>query len=400
MGRGGVERCRVPSCRNGAIRWAALWCWLSAGALGVVVFGSPAPAGALEVVTDYPGVVVEPGGTATFALKVLSPARERVGLAVVGAPPGWRTTLRGGGSEITAVYSDPSTPPAVEVQIQVPREAPAGTGRVVVRATSPSGTRDLVLELTVASGAGGAFALTADFERARGGPETAFRFDLSLQNSSARKVTFDLGAEGPPGWTVDARPSTQQQAAGATVDAGGKGTIQVTANAPPDTKEGQYPIRVTATGGGQTLRADLVVEVTGTPKLRLTTSSERLNVRGRAGKTTTVALVAGNDGSAPLRATTLSATPPSGWEVTFEPKSVPPVPSGQRSVVTARIRPKGGAVAGDYAIPISASGEGANEKLELRFAVQSSLAGGFVGVALVAAAVGGLGWVFRRYGRR
>lgn len=386
--------------RQPATRWPLLRWWLLAAALGAVVLGSPAPAGALEVVTDYPGVVVEPGGTATFALKVLSPGRERVGLAVAGAPPGWRTTLRGGGSEITAVYSDPSNPPAVEVQVQVPRDAPAGTGRVVVRATGPSGARDLSLDLTVASGAGGAFALTPDFDRVRGGPETAFRFDLALQNNSTRKVTFDLGAEAPPGWTVDARPAAQQQAAGASVDAGGKGMIQVTANAPPDATEGEYPIRVSATGGGQTLRADLTVAVTGTPKLRLTTTSERLNVRGRAGRTTTVALVARNEGSAPLRPTTISATPPSGWEVTFEPKSVPPVAPGQRAVVTARIRPKGDAVAGDYSIPVSASGQGANENLELRFAVQTSLAGGFVGVALVVAALAGLAWVFRRYGRR
>lgn len=361
------------------------------------------PAGraeAVELVTDYPGITVEPGGNASFALKVTSPSRQRVALAVVSAPAGWRTVLRGGGSQISAVYSDPNTPPGVELDVQVPADAPAGVHRVVVRATAGGETRDLALDLTVAQDAAGTYTFASEFNRLRGAPTTAFRFDVSLRNASSRRVTFTLAGQGPEGWKVEARPSAQQQAATLSVDPGGKGTIQVEADPPDDIPAGEYPIRVTATGGGQTVNLDLTAEVTGTPKLGFATASERLNARGRAGRRTGVSLVVRNEGSAPLAGVTLSGSPPSGWEVTFEPESVAAVRPGQSVPVTAVIQPKGDAVAGDYVVTLTAAGAGSSKPLELRFAVQGSPAWGFLGVGLIGAAVAGILYLFRRYGRR
>lgn len=373
---------------------------VAAIAVAGVVAVPAGPAAALELVTDYPGVTVQPGGTATFALKVTSPSRQRVALAVVSAPDGWRTVLRGGGSQISAVYSDPATPPGVELDVVVPADAPAGVHRVVVRASAGSDTRDLPLDLTVAQEASGAYTFTSEFNRLRGAPTAPFRFEVSLQNASARRVTFTLAAQGPEGWTVDARPTAQQQAATLTIDAGGKGAVQVEADPPDDAPAGEYPLRVTAAGGGQTVRIDLTAEVTGAPELVFATTNERLNARGRAGKRTGVNLVVSNDGSAPLAGVTLSGTPPSGWEVTFEPKSVPAVAPRQRVQVTAFIQPKGDAVAGDYVVTLTAAGQGSSKPVELRFAVQGSPAWGLFGVVLIGGAVAGIGYLFRRYGRR
>ena len=358
------------------------------------------PAAALELVTDYPGVTVQPGGNATFALKVTSPSRQRVALAVVTAPPGWRAVLRGGGSQISAVYTDPATPPGVELDVAVPADAPAGVHRVVVRASAGPDTRDLPLDLTVAQEASGAYTFTSEFNRLRGAPTAPFRFEVSLQNASARRVTFTLAAQGPEGWKVDARPTTQQQASTLSVDAGGKGAVQVEADPPDDAPAGEYPLRVTAAGGGQTVKVDLIAEVSGTSELVFATASERLNAGGRAGKRTGVNLVVRNDGSAPLAGVTLSGSPPSGWEVTFEPKSLPAVGPRQRVPVTAFIRPKGDAVAGDYVVTLTAAGDGASKPVELRFAVQGSPAWGLLGVGLIGGAVGGIAYLFRRYGRR
>lgn len=384
--------------RRGAARIPPLVVAGLAAASFVVV---PAvPAAALDLVTDYPGIAVEPGGNATFALKVTSPSRQRVALAVVAAPAGWRTVLRGGGSQISAVYSDPANPPAVELQVQVPADAPAGVHRVVVRASAGPDTRELPLDLTVAQEAAGAFTFSSEFNRLRGAPTATFRFEVSLENASARRVTFTLAGQGPEGWKVDARPTAQQQAATLSVDAGGKGALQVEADPPDDVPAGEYPIRVSAVGGGQTVKVDLTAEVTGTPQLTFATASERLNVRGRAGRRTGIGLVVSNDGSAPLAGVTLSGSPPSGWEVSFEPKSLPGVNPRQRVPVTAFIQPKGDAVAGDYVVTLTAAGGGASKPLEVRFAVQGSPAWGVLGVGLIGGAVAGIVYLFRRYGRR
>jgi len=358
------------------------------------------PAFAFEVSTDYPGVAVGPGETATFALDVTSDRRERVDLSVVEAPPGWGTTLRGGGFEVSSVYTDPESPPTVELEVRVPADATPGGYRVLIRGASGSQTRVLEVNLNVAEDVAGAFELTSEFATLRGKSSDTYSFDLTLRNSSPRAATFGLTASGPDGWTVDARPSASSQAATVTVEAGSTAAVQVTADPPDAVEAGTYPITVQATGGGRTLEAELSAEVVGSFTMSFTTANERLNARGRAGGTSSLALVVSNDGSAPLDQVTFNATPPSGWEVTFEPETIDRIPPGERAAVTARIRPSGDAVAGDYDVTLTASSAGSTQDVAIRFAVETSGLFGFVGIAVIVLAVAGLLWVFRRYGRR
>ena len=55
--------------------------------------------------------------------------------------------------------------------------------------------------------------------------------------------------------------------------------------------------------------------------------------------------------------------------------------------MTARIRPDGDAVAGDYAVTLRASGSGQDKSLDLRFAVETSGWWGFLGLLIIAVAV-------------
>lgn len=357
-------------------------------------------AGAFELSTKYPGVAVGPGETTTFALDVTSDRRERVDLRVAEAPPGWGTTLRGGGFEVSTVYTDPASPPAVELEVRVPADAVPAGYRVVVQGSSAGQTRTLVVNLNVAENVAGAFELTSEFSTLRGKASDTFSFNLTLRNSSARAATFGLTATGPEGWTVDARPSASTQATTVSVDAGSTATVTVSADPPDSVTAGKYPIAVQATGGGRTLQAELTAEVVGSFSLTFATANERLNARGRAGGTSSVALVVGNDGSSPLDAVTFSATPPSGWEVTFEPKTIDRIAPGKKATVTARIRPTGKAVAGDYDVSLTASSAGTTKNLAIRYAVETSGLFGFFGIAVIVLAVAGLLWVFRRYGRR
>jgi len=357
-------------------------------------------AGAFELSTDYPGVAVGPGETTTFALDVTSSGRERVDLRVAEAPAGWGTTLRGGGFEVSTVYTDPDSPPAVELEVRVPGDAAPGGYRVVVEGRSGGQTRTLVVNLNVAEDVAGAFELTSEFATLRGKASDTYSFNLTLRNSSARAATFGLSAAGPEGWVVDARPSASTQAATVTVEAGNTATITVTADPPESVTADSYPITVQATGSGRTLEAELTAEVVGSFTMSFTTANERLNARGRAGGSSSVALVVSNDGSAPLEQVTFSATPPSGWEVTFEPETIDLIPPGEKATVTARIQPSGDAVAGDYDVTLSAASAGTTENVALRFAVETSGLFGFFGIAVIVVAVAALLWVFRRYGRR
>ncbi len=161
-----------------------------------------------------------------------------------------------------------------------------------------------------------------------------------------------------------------------------------------------YPIKVLASAPGQRAEADLAVEITGTFDLLLTTPDQRLNAEAVAGRATTLNLLVANEGSAPLMGVDLTATPPSGWDVTFDPEVIEQIAPGQTADVTATITPAGEALAGDYRITMRASVPEANDQIEIRTTVNTSALWGFVGVGIIAVAFAGLAAVFRRFGRR
>jgi uncharacterized repeat protein (TIGR01451 family) len=365
----------------------------------LVPLATATPAAAVELVTPYPAVAAEPGQTSTFDLQVTSDESELVQLRVTDAPEGWDTVLRGDGREVSAVHASANEPREIQLDISVPADAAEGDHRVTVTATGDSGRSTLPLTLTIVEQAAEAFEFTADFPSLQGSATDTFRFDLTLANRSGREATFSLAAAGPEGWTVSARPSTEQQAATVTVEAGGSATINVEADPPDDVAAGQYELGVQASGEGQTLQSSLSVEITDSASMTLTTANERLNASGNAGDTGTVTLLVQNDGNAPLQGVELSATPPTNWDVEFEPATVD-IPAGESAQVIARIIPAGNAVAGDYAVTITAAGGGLNESVEIRYAVETSGRWGLVGILVIAGAIAALVGVYRRYGRR
>lgn len=373
---------------------------LTALLLGVLATSVATAAPTVRLTTPYPAVSLEPGGTTTFDLDLTAPAGQHVDLAVTRKPDGWSATLRGGGFVIDGVTADPKDPPSVQLEVQVPADVEPGTYQVAVRASSPRGSDTLALDLRVAESVPGSVTLTSEFPFLRGAADATFTFDVELANNTARETTFSLEAAGPSGWQVDATPAGEQQAATTTVAPGSTQSVTLTADPPDDEVAGSYQIGIRAAGGGQTAELVLDVEITGNFLLTLTTPDQRLNAEAETGQATQVTLLVVNDGTAPLAEVTLSASPPADWEVAFAPEAIPVVQPGQQARVVATLTPAGDAVAGDYIVTFTASSAEANESIDVRTTVKTSSAWGAVGIALIVAAVAGLGWVFRRFGRR
>lgn len=369
---------------------------------GLLLATSPVALAQPSLSTAYPAVDVAAGEQVDFDLRVAAPAGERVALAVTEAPEGWQTQLRAGGFDVRAVTpgSEEEGPTTVTLEVTVPADATEGSHEIVVEATSDTGTDVLPLDVRVTETASSAVSLETDFATLQGGPEDTFSFSVTLSNDTTQETTFALAANGPQGWQVSANPSTQARANTVTVAAGGTATISVEATPPPDTTAGTYPILLRVTGDGVARELELAAEVTGTPSLALSTVTERLNASGTAGGATTVDLVVTNDGAAPLTGVELSATPPTDWEVTFEPTAIDVVPPGESATVTASIVPTSEAVVGDYVVTMSASSAQLEDQLELRFTVGTSGAWSIAAIAVIVLVLVGLGEVFRRYGRR
>lgn len=374
------------------------------GLIGTALLALAPPAapaaGGVQLVTPYPAVSVEAGKSATFSLEVITPARRQVRLEVVESPPGWQATIRGGGFVVHGVFGAPKDPPSVQLDVKVPADAAKADYRVIVRAAAAGASDTLVLSLRVAEVVAGAVTLVAEFPTLRGAADTTFRFNLTLTNNTPEASTFNLSAEGPEGWNVQARPTAQQQAATVKVEGGGSSTIDVEADPPENVTADSYPVKVRAESGPKAAETTLTAEIIGNVRLTLTTPNERLNAKAVAGRTSDVALRVRNEGTTAVKAVKLSSSPPSGWKVTFSPAQVAEIKPKGSAQVTARITPTGEAVAGDYSLSLTASGEGASDDVELRVTVETSRLWGLLGLLVIAAAAGGLLWVFRQYGRR
>ena len=373
---------------------------LAAALLLSVASPGAAWAASFSIYTPYPAVTVQPGNTVTFELTVTTPAPERVDLAVGGVPSGWTANLTGGGNTIDAVYTGGTTPPAVQLSVKVPQNASPGTQTLTVTATAAQGTQALPITIRVESGTGGGAKLTTDFATLSGTASSTFTYSLTLENDSTQQQTFTLQGQGPDGWQVTVHPSSNVQALTDTVAGGGTDTLTVTVNPANSAPAGKYPIRVTAAAGSISAQLQLEADITGSPALTLATPNQVLNAQVTAGSTGTVTLIVTNSGSVPLNNISLTSSPPTGWTVTFSPTSIASMQPGDAKTVTATIKPANDALTGDYDVTLTASSGGTSQSLDIRTTVQTSPLWGFVGLVLIAIVLVGLGWVFRRYGRR
>jgi uncharacterized membrane protein len=364
--------------------------------------GAPAPAmaqGGLTITTPFPAVSVQPGATVTFALTIAASQPMRVGLSVDGLPDGWGTSMTGDGNEVQAAYVAPGSPATVDLAVDVAKDA-SGSTRLTVVGRSADETARLTIDLTVAKAAGGTVKLDSDYPSLRGSSDQEFQYNLTLSNDTPQQLTFTLASQGPQGWDVSIQPSGQTRAASVTIDAHGTQRLEVKTTPPVQTAAGTYPISVDVSAGDFSATTDLTVEVTGSLKMRLTTPDERLNTTANAGAVRDFQVSVVNDGTSPLTNVQLTGSGPTEWDITSEPATIDSVAPGETASAVAHIRPSGNAIAGDYAVTLSASSESTTETLDVRVTVETAPVWGIVGLLLIVGTLAGMVWVFRRYGRR
>lgn len=389
---------------------------LRAGFAAALILVGLAPAVALaqtplQITTPYPSVVADPGATTKFTVTVTTETPERVDLSVGQQPQGWTTNLHGGGSTISAVFTE-ATPIAsgqtattasaqFEVDVVIPTDAAAGDDKVIINGHSASGqSASLELDVAIQPVGSGAITFTANYPQLQGSASTKFSFNLQLKNDTNQQIAFSFEVDAPSGWTTTAEPATQSQAATTTIDAGSSQTIAVTAQPPSTAAADTYPITVRALGGPQPVEQQLSVTVTGSYSMTVNTSDSRLNASVSAGGTTALTLVVDNTGTAPLTNVAMTSTPPQGWKVTFDQDTIAQIDPGATQNVQATIQAASNAVTGDYVVTFLARNDQTNDSVQIRTTVETSPLGGLIGIAVLVVVAVGLFFVFQRYGRR
>jgi uncharacterized membrane protein len=388
----------------------SLRCWTVRAAMAtaiavVAIGGVAAPAkgqsGGIQITTPYPSIAVQPGSTVRFELSVFAPSSQTVALEATAVPPGWATTMRGGGFVISGVTAAPDKAGSATLEVKVPPTVTAGTYQFEVHGRGPSGFGALALEFRVQRIVDAGIGVTADFPSIRGEPSSTFTYTLTITNNTPSQQTFTFSPSGPQGWNVSVSPTAESRANTVTIEAGATAQVRVTATPPATAQEDKYPIRVdVSAASGATGMIELTAEVAGTAKLQIATADERLNVQGRSNNVKRVPIIVANSGSAPLTDVKFAATSPKNWEIKFEPDALSQVRPNETAQVTAVIKPAKNAVAGDYALTVRASAGSNSSSLDLRYGVKGSRWLGVTGVGLIVFAFAALVGVFRRFGRR
>jgi len=353
--------------------------------------------------TRYPAQEATVGDTITFKLTLgteTTPQVVRLGMRDV--PTGWNVTFRGDGRVIQSAYVEPNNNATFDLRIEPPTDVKAGEYRMIAVATGVAQEVALPIVLTLKEKATNPAGLSfkVDLPTLRGSPSTTFRYNVTLKNESSEEVPVSLLAEAPRGFQVDFKLSGQSIT---SVPFGPNESKSLSIEVRPftDVPAGTYEINILARGGDLQATTRLVADITGQPQLVLTTPDGRLSGEARIGEQTEVKLVVRNRGSAPARNIELSASPPVGWTVEFEPKQIAELAANQEIEVTAKVQPSNQAISGDYLVTFTARpAEASAATSEFRFTVLTSTLWGLVGIALIAVAVVGVGLAVMRFGRR
>jgi uncharacterized membrane protein len=362
----------------------------------------PNPPQKLILFTAYPAQEAAIGENVTFGLTLRGgDAPQVVRLETQDLPEGWTATFRGGGKVVEAAYVDPSNDTSVELRVEPPAAVKAGDYHFTVVGHSENNDEiKLPIELVVKEKLPPSLKFQADLPTLRGTPSTTFRYETTLKNEGDEDMTINLAAEAPKGLQV-AFKLTGQDVTSIPLAANESKHLSVEVKPYPDMPADSYPIKVTAQGGEAQADLALTAEVTGQSELSVAAPDGRLSAQANAGTKTPLKLVLQNSGSAPAQNIALTASPPAGWKVEFEPKQIAEIPSGQQVEVTANIQPADQAIAGDYVVTVNAQPQdGPSKSADFRITVLTSTMWGMAGVGLIALAVAVVGVAVSRFGRR
>ena len=371
------------------------------------------PAGAQEpaapvvkgifLLTDYPAVTVRPGGTSTVNLRLqnYATAPERMALTIIGVPAGWTATLIGGGQPIAAALPASNANVALELRLDVPKDAAIGTSNITVTAKGSSTEVSLPLAVTLAQDLPAKLTLSPTLPELRGNSRSNFEFQLSIKNESGKKLTVSLGATAPQNFDATFTEMYGSQELNAIpIDPGQSKDVKLKIKPPNTIGAGKYEITARIQAEDATVTTKLGLDITGTPTINLTGREGRVSANASAGEETSVPVIVMNTGTAPAEQVELSGSGPSGWKVEFNPKTIDRIAPNETKEVVALITPTAKSIAGDYVTTLRASARGESASSSFRITVTTSTLWGIVGLGVIGIAllvlVGAVTWFGRR----
>ncbi len=370
---------------------------------GAMADDGPKDIKGLYLMSDYPAVTLRPGETSTVNLRIQNydMAPERLALSVSGVPAGWTATLLGGGQPVAAAMPASNSSVSLSLRLDVPKNAANGTQTLTIAATGATTTLQLPIAVTLANDLPAKLTLTPQLPELRGTSKSSFEFQLGIKNDSGKKLTVSLSAQAPQNFdtTFTEQYGTQELNA-VPIDAGQTKDVKLKVTPPNTAAAGDYKLTARVGAEDASATTDLGLTITGQPRLDVSGREGLVSTRATAGKEQSVPVVITNTGTAPADDIQLSGSAPSGWKITFDPKSVDRIAPNDNKEVQALITPTDKAIAGDYVTTVRASARGESASANFRVTVTTSTMWGIAGVGIIGVALLVMVGAVARFGRR
>jgi uncharacterized repeat protein (TIGR01451 family) len=357
----------------------------------------------LWLLTDYPSQTVRPGEVSTirFKLQNVGLAPETLGISIDGVPAGWKVDVMGSGQPVASAMAPTNDSVALQLRVEVPKDAKPGSQDIVVHAKGTTQSIDLPMTLTIGKEVPAKLAIKTQLPSLIGTPKSSFDYTLSVTNDSGKEMTVALAAQAPGNFqTTFTEGYGTNEISSLPIDAGASKDIKVKVRPPAEVKAGDYPVLVKVSAEGATAEQKVTLQISGQGQLSLTSKDGRLSGEAQVGKTSDYTLVVSNDGTAAIDNVEMSGSVPSDWKVEFAPKTLQNVAPGEKKDVKVSVTPSDKAIAGDYVASFRANGRGDSKSADYRITVTTSTLWGMVGIGIIAVALLVLLGAVARFGRR
>lgn len=352
----------------------------------------------ITLYTPYTKISVPPGESIDYSVDVINNggAVGTADLAVTGLPEGWSYELKSGGWAVQELAVLPREKKNVSFKLQVPYRVEKGTYHFQL--VAKGSTR---LPLTVSISEQGSFKSEFNTDQANmeGAANSTFTFNSTLRNPSSEEQVYGLRAQVPQGWNALFR-ANGKQVSSVSIGANQTQNITIELDPPDHLGAGSYKIPIVASTSGMSSDLELEVVITGSYNLALTTPTGKLSTSITAGGEEKVELQVKNTGSAPLKNVEMKSSVPVDWTISFEPSKIDVIAPGQHAQVVATINAARKSVAGDYVANLEAKAPEKSATASFRFSVRTPLLWGWLGILIIIGALGGVYYLFRKYGRR
>jgi uncharacterized membrane protein len=290
---------------------------------------------------------------------------------------------------------------SLQLRLDVPANAPIGTKTLTVKAEGQGNTVSLPIAVTLAKELPAKLKVEAPLPALRGTPKSTFDYQLTIKNDSGRNLTVSFAADAPKNFETNFTENYgSQQISSIPVDAGQSKDIKLHVRPPSTADAKRYPVSVTMSAEDASAKTNVSLEIVGQPQLSIAGRDGLVSAKVQAGKESSVPMVVTNTGSAPADSVELSSTAPSGWKITFEPKSIERIEPGKEAEVQASVTPTATSLAGDYMATIRANSAGESASSQFRMQVATANTWIMAGAGIIGVAVLFMAAAVARFGRR